>query len=135
RRNTSKKWMRSFDRQFPMKHAILTAIVLLASISPAPAFAEASAFAEATADRPAGQASSGPRDMYNRAMAQERALRDDATRPTVAQMRRDVASYETIIRRHPASGQCDNALWQAANLAALADERFGIEEDKQTARS
>jgi N-acetylmuramoyl-L-alanine amidase len=96
-----------------MKHAILTAIVLLAAINPAHA--------------------QGPRDLYNRAMAQERALRDDATKPTVVQMRRVVASYETIVRKHPASGYSDNALWQAANLAALAYERFGQEADKQTA--
>src|SRR6187402_3554933 len=96
-----------------MKHAILTAIVLLAAINPAHA--------------------QGPRDLYNRAMAQERALRDDATKPTVVQMRRVVASYETIVRKHPASGYSDNALWQAANLAALAYERFGSEMDKKTA--
>ena len=96
-----------------MKHAILTAIVLFATITTAHA--------------------EGPRDMYNRAMAQERALRDDASKPTAVQMRRVVASYETIVRKHPASGYSDNALWQAANLAALAYERFGIEADKKTA--
>ena len=96
-----------------MKHAILTAIVLLAAINPAHA--------------------QGPRDLYNRAMAQERALRDDATKPTAVQMRRVVAAYESIVRKHPASGYSDNALWQAANLAALAYERFGQEVDKQSA--
>ena len=96
-----------------MKHAILTAIVLFASLTPADA--------------------EGPRDIYNRAMAQERALRDDATKPTAAQMRRVVAAYETLVRKHPASGYSDNALWQAANLAALSYERFGIEADKKTA--
>ena len=106
-----------------MKYAILTAIVLVAGIGPA--------FAEPSAGRPAG--ADGPRDLYNRAMAQERALRDDATKPTAAQMRRVVASYESLVRKYPVSGYSDNALWQAANLATLAYERFGDETDKKTA--
>jgi N-acetylmuramoyl-L-alanine amidase len=96
-----------------MKYAILTVIVLVAGIGTAGA--------------------DGPRDLYNRAMAQERALRDDATKPTAAQMRRVVASYESLVRKYPVSGYSDNALWQAANLATLAYERFGDETDKKTA--
>ena len=82
--------------------------------------------------RPARAAESA-RDMYNRAMALEREVRDEATKPTPAQMRRAVASYEAVVRKHPASGYCDNALWQAANLAALAHERFGNDADRRTA--
>jgi N-acetylmuramoyl-L-alanine amidase len=96
-----------------MKYAILTAIVLSAGVTSVHA--------------------QGPRDLYNSAMAQERALRDDATKPALLQMRRVVASYETLVRKHPASGYSDNALWQAANLAVLAHERFGSEMDKKTA--
>jgi len=80
-------------------------------------------------------ANAGPRtarDMYNSALAQERTVRDDAARPTLAQMRRAVAAFEAVVRRHPASGYSDNALWQAANLAALAFERFGDEADRKT---
>ena len=73
------------------------------------------------------------RDMYTRAMAQERSVRDEAAKPTVAQMRRVVAAYENLVRQHPASGYCDNALWQAANLATLAFDRFGDESDRKTA--
>jgi N-acetylmuramoyl-L-alanine amidase len=102
-----------------MKHHILAALVMAACIMPA---------AVAT-----GQATDGPRNMYNRAMAQERALRDAGSHATVVQMRRVVRSYETLVRKHPASGYCDNALWQAANLAALTYERFGSEADRQTA--
>ena len=79
------------------------------------------------------RAAEGARDMYSRAMALEREVRDDRTKPTPAQMRRAVASYEAIVRQHPASGYCDNALWQAANLAALAYDRFGTESDRRTA--
>ena len=98
-----------------MKHRILAAIVLLACVVTAL------------------EASDTARDMYNRAMAQERTLRDDATKPTAVQMRRVVASYEALVRKHPVSGYADNALWQAANLASLAYERFGEETDKKAA--
>jgi N-acetylmuramoyl-L-alanine amidase len=98
-----------------MTHRILTAIVTAACMMPAPAYAD------------------GARDMYNRAMAQERGLRDEGSNPTAVQMRRVVSSYESLVRRYPASGYCDNALWQAANLAALAYERFGGEADRHTA--
>jgi len=73
------------------------------------------------------------RDMYTRAMAQERAVRDDAAKPTLVQMRRVVTAYENIVRQHPASGYCDNALWQAANLSTLAFDRFRDEADRKTA--
>jgi N-acetylmuramoyl-L-alanine amidase len=99
-----------------MKHRILAAIVTTVWLLPA-----VSASAQ------------GARDLYNRAMAQERALRDDGSNPTVVEMRRAVSSYESLVRKHPASGYCDNALWQAANLAALAYERFGGEADRKTA--
>src|SRR6185503_17115250 len=35
--------------------------------------------------------------------------------------------------RHPSSGYCDNALWQAGNVAALAWQRFGDEADRKAA--
>jgi N-acetylmuramoyl-L-alanine amidase len=100
-----------------MRYPILAALVTAACVlCPAPAHAADTA-----------------RDMYNRAMTLEREVRDEATKPTPAQMRRAVASYEAVVRKHPASGYCDNALWQAANLAALAYERFGNEPDRRTA--
>src|SRR3989442_8837820 len=73
------------------------------------------------------------RDMYTRAMALERTVRDESTKPTLAQMRRVVVSYEQIVRKHPSSGYCDNALWQAGNLAMLAYQKFGDEADRKTA--
>jgi hypothetical protein len=100
-----------------MRYQILAALVTAACImGPRPALAADAA-----------------RDMYNRAMALEREVRDESTKPTPAQMRRAVASYEAVVRKHPASGYCDNALWQAANLAALAYERFGSDLDRKTA--
>ena len=102
-----------------MKHSILAALVTLACV--------------AAGTAPIGARGDTARDMYTRAMAQERAVRDEAAKPTLAQMRRVVAAYETIVRQHPASGYCDNALWQAANLATLAFDRFGDDADRKTA--
>ncbi|HEY2435149.1 MAG TPA: N-acetylmuramoyl-L-alanine amidase [Vicinamibacterales bacterium] len=74
-----------------------------------------------------------PREAYARALAQERLVRDAAAHPTLPQMRRVIALYEGLVRRHPTSGYSDNALWQAGNLAALAYQRFGDETDRKTA--
>ena len=99
-----------------MKHVFLGALVTAACLATAvPASAETA------------------RELYTRAMTQERLVRDDATRPTLAQMRRVVALYESLVRKHPISGYCDNALWQAANVASLAYERFGDQADRRTA--
>src|SRR4029078_2041468 len=78
-------------------------------------------------------AADGGRDLYNRAMTQEGSLRDETAKPTLAGMRRVVAFYDGIVRRFPASGYADNALWQAANLSALAFDRFGDDADRKAA--
>jgi N-acetylmuramoyl-L-alanine amidase len=71
--------------------------------------------------------------LYTQALARERQIRDAANRATVTEIQRVVRSYETVVRRYPRSGYCDNALWQAGNLALLAFERFGQPADKRTA--
>jgi len=74
----------------------------------------------------------GPRELYTRALAQERAIRD-ADRPvTVQQLREAVAAYERVVDNYPASGYSDNALWQAGNIALLAFQRFGAQADRKT---
>src|SRR5262249_52961791 len=75
--------------------------------------------------------------MYGAALARERAVRaaiDDpaAGAADVAAARDVVARYEALVRRHPASGYSDNALWQAARLALDAYDRFGDEQDWRT---
>ncbi len=70
--------------------------------------------------------------IYGRALGRERELRDDGG-ATLAQLRWVVRKYETVVRRFPKSGYTDNALWQGANLAILAFERFGNPADRQTA--
>ena len=72
------------------------------------------------------------RRLYTRALDRERTLRDSAQKPALKQLRAAVASYEAIVRRYPASGYSDNALWQAANLALLAYDEYGEAADKQT---
>jgi N-acetylmuramoyl-L-alanine amidase len=99
-----------------MKQPLLTALITVACLGAAAPRADAQT----------------ARDMYNRALAQERTVRDEAAKPTLVQMRRAIAAYEAVVRRHPASGYADNALWQAANLATLAFERFGEEKDRKS---
>jgi len=82
--------------------------------------------------RPARAADSAE-DMYTRAMAQERQVRDVENRPTLPQLRGVVQAYESIVLRFPKSGYCDNALWQGAGVALLASERFGQAADRRTA--
>jgi N-acetylmuramoyl-L-alanine amidase len=54
-----------------------------------------------------------------------------------ASVRRDVsrivAGYESLVGRFPRSAYSDNALWQAAILAADAYARYRVEADRQTA--
>jgi len=73
-----------------------------------------------------------PRDLYTRALTQDRAVRDARQTPTVRQIRAAVAAYERVVRRYPASGYADNALWQGSELSRLAWERFGEDADKRT---
>ncbi|MEO7275476.1 MAG: AMIN domain-containing protein, partial [Vicinamibacterales bacterium] len=72
-----------------------------------------------------------PRERYTRALARERALRDGERSPTVRQIREVVEAYEQVVRRYPASGYSDNALWQAGNLSLMAYQRFGAATDRR----
>ena len=83
---------------------------------------------------PARQASAqSAATLYNRAVVRERTVRDAGDRAGLRQLRAAVASYERVVRRYPASAYCDNALWQAANLALVAYERSGDVADRQHA--
>ncbi|MGH9408758.1 MAG: N-acetylmuramoyl-L-alanine amidase [Vicinamibacterales bacterium] len=73
------------------------------------------------------------RAMYERAMTQEQAVRT-ATDATRADIKKVVVAYEAVVRKHPTSGYCDDALWQGANLARLAYERFNDPSDLATAK-
>src|SRR5688572_29424967 len=73
-----------------------------------------------------------PRELYTRALAGDRAVRDARQAPTLRQIRSAVAAYERVVKRYPASGYADNALWQGGELSRLAWERFANEADKRT---
>ncbi len=72
------------------------------------------------------------RDLYTRALARDRSARDAGQPPTRQELRGAIAAYERVVRRFPKSGYCDNALWQAGELARLAWERFGEDVDRRT---
>jgi N-acetylmuramoyl-L-alanine amidase len=73
-----------------------------------------------------------PRDLYTRALGLDRGVRDARQTPTLRQIRAAIAAYERVVRRYPASGYADNALWQGAELSRLAWERFGNDADRKT---
>ncbi|MBE3099149.1 MAG: hypothetical protein IMZ44_18695, partial [Planctomycetes bacterium] len=81
------------------------------------------------------------RFLYEEAFAREHVLRGDldapepglVPRPTVQQVRAVIAAYEEVVRRYPTSRYCDNALWQAAGLAAEAARRWDQDRDRRTA--
>ena len=74
-----------------------------------------------------------PQQAYTRALGRERTLREATSTPSLAQIRAVMDAYVTLARKHPSSGYSDNALWQAANLAVLAHERYGQLQDRKTA--
>jgi N-acetylmuramoyl-L-alanine amidase len=87
----------------------------------------------------AGHASAAApaRSMYGSARAREAAIRpalssDTASLETLKEVRAVVAAYRAIVRRYPASGYSDNALWQAGRLALDAFARFGQWQDRET---
>ncbi|HSC29547.1 MAG TPA: N-acetylmuramoyl-L-alanine amidase [Vicinamibacterales bacterium] len=70
--------------------------------------------------------------LYNRALGQERVVRDAEASAALKRIRGVIAAYQQIVHRYPKSGYSDNALWQAGHLALLAYERFGEEADRKT---
>ena len=83
---------------------------------------------------PAAASSGSAKTMYERVLEREQTLRGADQTPTADQIRSVVNAYIAIVRRFPASGYSDNALWQAGNLAALAFQRFGQAADREAAR-
>jgi N-acetylmuramoyl-L-alanine amidase len=85
--------------------------------------------------------------LYNEEIAREAELRREldlapqrraqppgaATTALLRRVRTTIANYETLVRRFPRSGYSDNALWQAAVLAADAFWQFGDIRDRATA--
>ena len=68
---------------------------------------------------PVAAAADSAESIYSRALGRERELKDDISGATLAQLRWVVRNYESVVRRFPKSGYCDNALWQGGNLALV----------------
>lgn len=65
-------------------------------------------------------------DAAAKELAVRKALAAPAPQPTVLKaVRTVVADFELVVRQHPTSSFCDDALWRAAGLAREAFERFG----------
>ena len=73
-----------------------------------------------------------PRELYTQALGRDRAVRDERQKSTLRQIRSAVAAYERVVRKYPASGYADNALWQASELSRLAWDRFNDDADRKT---
>jgi N-acetylmuramoyl-L-alanine amidase len=75
------------------------------------------------------------RDLYTAALAREHAVRAAfSTTPAADAALRDVhaivSAYQALVRRFPASGYSDDALWQAGRLELDAYAQFGEARDK-----
>ena len=98
----------------------LTAMVaVLAGAAPGPVLAQGAAVVVRPADALFADASA-------KELAVRKALAAPAPQPTLLKaVRTVVADYEQVIRQHPTSGFCDDALWRAATLARDAFDTFG----------
>ena len=65
---------------------------------------------------PPARAQDSAETLYREALAHEQDLRADSN-PPAERWHAVIRAYEAIVRRYPASGYSDNALWQAASLA------------------
>ena len=81
---------------------------------------------------PALASAQSAQSLYERAQSREAAARD-LPAPALSELRSAARSYENIVRTYWRSGYCDNALWQAAGLMALAFERSGETSDRDRA--
>jgi N-acetylmuramoyl-L-alanine amidase len=75
-------------------------------------------------------------DLYVTALARERALRvtfagTPAPEVALKDVHAIVTAYQTLVRRFPASGYSDDALWQAGRLELDAFAKFGEARDRE----
>lgn len=82
----------------------------------------------------AASAALPPRTSYVQTLAHEQKVRaamdSDDEAAALTEVRVVVAAYEALVRRYPASGYSDNALWQAGRLELDAFARFGETADR-----
>jgi len=85
---------------------------------------------------PAAFADTADHDAYVAALARERAVRTALANPVdraayLQDVRAVVTEYQAIVRRFPASGYSDDALWHAGRLALDSYSRFGDARDRE----
>lgn len=78
-------------------------------------------------------AAGSARSSYERALARERTLAARTATPSLAELRRLVASFERIAYIYPTSGYADNALQKAAEVAEQVYARTKAESDRAAA--
>lgn len=76
------------------------------------------------------------RDLYASALAREKAVRatlagTPARDTTLKDVHAIVTAYQTLVRRFPASGYSDDALWQAGQLELDVFAKFGEARDRE----
>ncbi len=105
-----------------VKQMVAIALALTATVVVPPAPARA-------------QAVKHVRAMYNEALDGEQAVRPALASSTalatiLIDVRSVVAAYEAVVKRYPASGYSDDALWNAGRLSLDAFAKFGQSQDK-----
>jgi N-acetylmuramoyl-L-alanine amidase len=85
---------------------------------------------------PAAFADTADHDVYVAALARERAVRTAPANPVdraayLQDVRAVVTEFQAMVRRFPASGYSDNALWHAGRLALDSYSRFGEAHDRE----
>jgi N-acetylmuramoyl-L-alanine amidase len=88
---------------------------------------------------PLGARAASARDRYEEALALDRRAREAGDAPGEADeraartARRALGLYESVVRRYPTSGYCDNALMRGGDLARWLFTRTGRATDRATA--
>jgi len=102
-------------------------VAVLAGAAPGPVLAQSAAVVVRPADALFADASA-------KELAVRKALAAPAPQPTLLKaVRTVVADYEQVVRQHPTSGFCDDALWRAATLARDAFDIFGEARERTVA--
>ena len=131
--------MRSFGRYCTAAFVALTSVYVSAQADltvgttaapPAPDAAVSDTASTPNASAPAVRSAAGAR--YEALLVQEQRVSQSAA-ATADDFRVVINRYWSLVQRYRGSGYADNALWQAANLAAAAFERFSQERDKYRA--
>lgn len=112
---------------FARLRTLAAMVAVLAGAAPGPGLAQSAAVVVRPADALFADASA-------KELAVRKSLAAPAPQPTLLKaVRTVVADYEQVVRQHPTSGFCDDALWRAATLARDAFAIFGEARERTVA--